>query len=392
MQLFKQNLLKAWQAPVLQQAAFVGAIWTLMALLPLLKHLLDYWLGNQPFQGNTFILGILLSWSIGIIFLTVLLIGIHYFKWYGIRFVILNIIIAVLVMFLYETLKKEETFEITVQDIDGQPGLGTFYTTKPYFGEGIYINNVYNLLLMQLMLAGLIYAVHYFMLAKKREIQQVQLEKQLAKARLSLLSNQMEPHFLFNTFNTIAALIDIDPSWAQETLEDLGHLLRIKLEQHQQQFIPLYQEIDFVKKYLKIEQTRLQERLNVQIQIEPETNSAKVPNFILQPLVENAIRHGISQKKSGGRLEIIAKKQEQSLLLIIKDNGIGIQSSKKGVGLQNTTERLQTLYHNQHQFLAENLQEGGVQITITFPFELMVGDLILQNKATSSYANSGLNR
>ncbi len=384
---------KNWQRhSAWQQAAFVCGIWTLVVFLPLLKNLLGYWIDNQPFEGKDFVGGILLSWGLGLFFATFFLIAIHYFKWKGIRFIILNIIIAAFVMILYEALKKEKTFEITIQGNDGQPAPGFFYTTKPYFGEGIYINSVYNLLLMQIMIAGLVYAIHYFLLSKKQEIEQAQLEKQLVTARLSLLSNQMEPHFLFNTFNTIAALIDIAPSRAQETLEDLGHLLRIKLEQHQQQFIPLYQEIDFVKKYLKIEQTRLQERLDVQIQMKPEVAMAKVPNFLLQPLVENAIRHGISQKKSGGTLEIIAQKQEQSLVIIIKDNGIGIQSSRKGVGLQNTTERLQTLYPNQHQFLVENLQEGGVQITIALPFELMVGDLVIQHKEANHYANSSLNR
>ncbi len=351
---------------ILQQACFVGMIWTILAFLPLFQSIGQAF----PLFEKNFLSGLIRPWLVGLVLLAILLLGMHLFRWYGRAFILLNLGLAVLIWWVYHLLNPIKKQEISV-NVEGMEAPGIFYTSEPLFSSGFFIDNVYHTLMIQLMLAGLIYAIHYFMITQKQTIKQAQLEKQLLTTKLSLLSNQIEPHFLFNTFNTISALIDIDSEKAQSTLEDLGHLLRTKLEQDQRTFISLQTEIDFIKKYLAIEKSRLQERLQVIIKVTPEAEVAQVPNFLLQPLVENAIRHGISQKKNGGILEIKASRQGNLLFLDLKNDGLGLANKRKGLGLSNTLERLETLYAQDYQFNMKALVNGQVHIQIRLPFELL---------------------
>lgn len=198
-----------------------------------------------------------------------------------------------------------------------------------------------------LAIASIAHALYYYRRAQERERKTLGLEAGLAKARLEALRMQLQPHFLFNSLNAIAELVHRDPDTADEMLVALGDLLRSTLETTDRQELPLQQELEFVERYLAIEKIRLGDRLQVALDIAPETRNALVPVFLLQPLVENAIRHGLEKKLETGVLKIAARLRDQLLELTISDNGTGLQSTlptKEGIGLSNTRARLEELY------------------------------------------------
>ena len=209
-------------------------------------------------------------------------------------------------------------------------------------------------------------AVIYFRKYQEREYRLVQ-------AQLQTLSAQLHPHFLFNTLNAISELVYSHPEIADRTLAQLSDLLRLSLKGGQMQEVTLKEELDFIQKYTEIQQTLLQERLHVRFEVEPETLDASVPNMILQPLVENSIRHGIAPKRRGGEIEVRAERIDGMLHLQVQDNGPGISSDVKrasdnGIGLANTRARLQCLYQDTHRFEAGNAPGGGFEVSITIPF------------------------
>ncbi len=209
----------------------------------------------------------------------------------------------------------------------------------------------------------------------KAELAQAQL--QVAQAQLQALKMQLHPHFLFNTLNSISALLDEDVEAADEMLARLGDLLRLTLANSGAQEVTLQEELEFLRCYLEIERVRFQDRLTVSMDIDPLTLDALVPNLILQPIVENAIRHGIALRIAPGRIEIRAARRGDMLQLQIRDNGPGIQSkteaavtAKEGVGLSNTRARLKQLYGPNHRFDISDALGGGLQLTIEIPFQL----------------------
>ncbi len=219
---------------------------------------------------------------------------------------------------------------------------------------------------------GIKSAYSYYQKYRERELQTSQLEARLATSRLQVLKMQLQPHFLFNTLNAISELIYKDAEAAERMLGDLSDLLRMSFEKLEVQEISLKQELEFLKKYLEIEQMRFQDRLRVEMKIAPETLDAKVPNMILQPLVENAIKHGLAPRIEGGKIEINAVRNNGSLNLSVNDDGIGVSSDKlenlsEGVGISNTKKRLKHLYGKDHKFslAAEN---KGFQVNLTIPF------------------------
>lgn len=199
-------------------------------------------------------------------------------------------------------------------------------------------------------------------------------EKSLAQAQLQTLKTQLNPHFLFNTLNAVSELVYENAEEAERTIAKLSELLRMSLKTEQAQEIPLYEELEFLRKYLEIQQTLLQERLKICWRVAPETLSACVPNMILQPLVENSIRHGIAPRRGGGTLKIVSVKEKQRLVLRVADDGLGFNSNEKGVegdgiGLQNTRTRLRHLYGEDHDFTLEAAPEDrGVIARIEIPF------------------------
>ena len=199
---------------------------------------------------------------------------------------------------------------------------------------------------MYFALLGTVHAFAYWIEARDRELVATQLSGQLAEARLSALRAQLQPHFLFNTLNAITVLVrDRRSSLAVRMLDQLSDLLRQVLRRDQPHEIPLRDELQLVRQYLAIEQVRFSDRLRVEFAIEPGTLDAAVPTLILQPLIENALRHGLADQIGDAIIEIGARRDGAMLELWVRDNGRGIPpGAGSGVGLENTRERLAALY------------------------------------------------
>jgi signal transduction histidine kinase len=216
-------------------------------------------------------------------------------------------------------------------------------------------------------------AVWYQKKFREREVRTFELEAQLAKAHLQALKSQLQPHFLFNTLHSISALMLTDVQAADRMMTRLSDLLRMSLENDGVQETSLSRELEFVGGYLEIEKVRFEERLEVVLEIPPDTLDARVPHLLLQPLVENAVRHGISRRSAAGEIRIAATHDDHSLYLRVRDNGPGLgeheaRPGKVGLGLVATRERLQTLYGSDQSIDIRNLPEGGVEACVRIPF------------------------
>jgi len=242
------------------------------------------------------------------------------------------------------------------------------------FGRQFW-GGLYQLVLLYTLLLGIAHAVLYYRRFRERERAAERLAAGLTEARLQVLKMQLQPHFLFNTLNAISALIPAEANAARRMVARLGDLLRIVLEHEETQEVTLREELAFLQPYLEIEQARLGDRLSVVMQIGPETLDARVPHLVLQPLVENAIRHGIASRIEPGRVEISATlgADGRFLHLEVRDDGPGVDRdnqarTRKGVGLANIQSRLEQLYDGEHRFELENHPEGGVVVRISLPF------------------------
>lgn len=214
---------------------------------------------------------------------------------------------------------------------------------------------------------------HYYKAYREREQQASALATELVQARLQALRMQINPHFLFNTLNTISALVHEKPEAADHMIVRLSDLLRRTLDRGEVQEVPLSEEIEFLKGYLEIEQMRFPDRLTVAFDIEPNTQELLVPHLILQPLVENALRHGILPREEPGRVEISSRIVDgRELELKIRDNGNGITTEnsggdREGIGLKNVRSRLAHLYGSAQRLTIQNAPGGGVEATVRIP-------------------------
>ena len=216
---------------------------------------------------------------------------------------------------------------------------------------------------------GCIYAFTYYREVREREAQHARLSAQLAEARLSALRMQLNPHFLFNSLNAITVLVrDQNTRDASRMLELLSGVLRQVLQSEKRQEVTLEEELRFIEKYLAIEQVRFSDRLHVSWSIDSNVRDALVPEFILQPLVENAVRHGVSKRSEAGLIEIAAAASNGQLVLSVRDDGPGfIEGSVSGVGLANTSARLETLFGEASQLDVRNAEGRGTVATVRFP-------------------------
>lgn len=210
------------------------------------------------------------------------------------------------------------------------------------------------------------HALIYFRKYQEREFRLVQ-------AQLQALKVQLHPHFLFNTLNAISELIYAAPETAERTITQLSDLLRLSLKSGKEQEVAFKEELDFLQKYIEIHQTLMHERLTVRWDIDPDTYDALVPNLILQPLVENSIRHGIASRAQGGMIEIRAHHRDGTLNLEVYDDGIGLSpnpesAARSGVGITNTRARLEYLYGDMHRFNLSPSAGGGLTVDIVIPF------------------------
>ena len=224
-------------------------------------------------------------------------------------------------------------------------------------------------------IVGICYALDYYRKYREREVLATRLEAQLAQAQLDSLRMQLHPHFLFNTLNSIVGLVrDNKNTAAVSMLVGLSDLLRHTLEHSARQEVELREELNFIKLYLSIQEMRFSDRLQIELDIDPATSKAMVPNLILQPLTENALRHGIARRADSGLIGISSAVQNGHLLLTVYDDGAGLPDDwqlkgSAGIGLANTVARLQQLYDDNHQFDIRNRDEGGVEAVILIPLK-----------------------
>jgi len=228
------------------------------------------------------------------------------------------------------------------------------------------------LLYWLLLLIG--HAVDSFRIVRENELRASHLETQLSRAQLQALRMQLQPHFLFNTLNAISVLIRKDPEVARKTVARLSELLRITLEGGASQEVPLATELEFLTRYLEIEQTRFGDRLSVSVKVDAHIREARVPGMILQPLVENAIKHGVSRRRGKSSIEIRAQRGNGTLCLSVRNDGPQIPAGEQdtmteGVGLSNTRARLRQLYGEGSRLTIRNHSDGGVVAEIMIPFK-----------------------
>lgn len=235
-----------------------------------------------------------------------------------------------------------------------------------------YLRQLDWLFMTYLFLVGLAHTLVYRRESERRALTSAQLEMRLVEAQLQALQRQLHPHFLFNTLNAIAGLMRSDVDAADRMMDRLGDLLRMTLHTSNIQEVPLKEELELLQKYLDIEQTRFGSRLTVALAIDPVTLDAEVPNFLLQPLVENAVRHGIAPHARPGQITVSATREGARLTLHILDSGNGVAPHRltllnQGVGLANTRARLEHLYRENHALVFSNV-DGGFRVTVSIPF------------------------
>jgi LytS/YehU family sensor histidine kinase len=229
-------------------------------------------------------------------------------------------------------------------------------------------------LLSLFLYASLVGAMHTIQLhyrSKDRERRAEALEAQLTAARLSALQAQLHPHFLFNALNAISTLLVRDARAAREALASFSELLRLALGQSTQAEVTLREDLEFLRRYVEIQQTRLGDRLHFGEAIPSETLDCLVPTLLLQPLVENAIRHGIEPSPNAGLVRVVVQAQGNRLLIIVEDNGAGLSTNQAevgfGIGLKNLRARLETLYGAEHKLEFGHRPQGGVTVSAEIP-------------------------
>ena len=229
-------------------------------------------------------------------------------------------------------------------------------------------------LIIFLMVASFCLAISYFQKFQDRELRASKLESQLTFAHLSALKSQLQPHFLFNTFNTIAALIPANPPAAEQMVVWLSDLLRATLNNANQELVRLGEELIFSQRYLEIEKVRFGDRLNVVTKVDSSVSNASVPILLLQPLVENAIRHGVAVSSKPCTVTIAGHRDGSVLCLEVSNSVTSHPKTQladdiSGVGLKNTVERLKHIYSENFIFQADNLTGGGFYVRIEIPFQ-----------------------
>jgi signal transduction histidine kinase len=216
------------------------------------------------------------------------------------------------------------------------------------------------------------HAVRYYVDGRARAIREAALAAKLSEARLDALRAQLHPHFLFNTMHAISAFLREEPDKAETMLAELAELLRMVLESTGEHVVPLAREIDFVERYLAIQKTRLGERLSVDLELPRERDGITVPAMLLQPLLENAVEHGIARRRGSGRLHVRVTRERDRLHLDVSDDGPGLDaatldSTMWRVGLRNTRERLVQLYGSDHVFELTTLSPRGLLARVVIP-------------------------
>ena len=208
----------------------------------------------------------------------------------------------------------------------------------------------------------------YFLRYRARLEETALLREQLTQARLDVLRTQMNPHFLFNTLNAVSALVERDPRGARRMIARLSDLLRYTLDESTEEEVPLHRELDLLGEYIELMQIRFQGKLNVEMLVDDAVRDALVPNLILQPLVENAMKHGMSHITGPGRISLRARRAGETVILTVTDNGPGPAGGAEGVGLKNSTARLRQMYGESYRVSLRPGADGGTDAEIILPY------------------------
>jgi LytS/YehU family sensor histidine kinase len=217
---------------------------------------------------------------------------------------------------------------------------------------------------------GAFHGLRIYRKYKAREVESARLEARFAEAQNLALRMQLQPHFLFNTLNSISALVHANPEGADDMISRLGDFLRMTLEAPPDQMVPLRKELAFIRAYLAIEQVRFEDRLRVEMEIPADLQELRVPGFILQPLVENALKHGLSDRPGGGTLRLRAFRDSEYLVLEVQDDGEGFVPGREGVGLANVRSRLGLIYKGRHQLSILGAPNRGTLVSLRLPLNL----------------------
>jgi two-component system, LytTR family, sensor kinase len=362
-------------------------VWRLIALGPFvgvasgsLSYLLQYWIDpkivEQPIgQYVWVVLFNVLSWTswlalVPVAWLLASRVRINAGRRLG---PILFHVVASLAMAVLHCLVNA-AFRVALLTISGQPSTAHHQIT---FSNELTFAMLFGFEWEVLLYWGIVAAQHAMRSSRElrqREVQEVRLQARLVEARLDALQRQLHPHFIFNTLHAVAALLHRDPDGAESMLVRLGDLLRAVFRSQAQQEVPLGREIELLQQYLDIQQMRFGATLDAEIDVAPALRVTLVPVLLLQPLVENAIKHGFAQRAGGGRIRVMARRHDDWLELSVADNGRGasgreLQHLNEGVGLSNTRARLEHLYPGHHTVSVSSPAGGGFIVVLTLPWQ-----------------------
>jgi hypothetical protein len=342
-------------------------IWTLMGL-----YMASWDLAMYPSASilRLLVMNLLQNWAWGLLGLFLLWLANHRpiesIAWSQWRVWVLHLLASVVVaafgLFVAYVISLAVQSSESMKPLDMamvRKGLPRFY--RAYFHT--------NLLFMWAVVAS-IHGLRIYRKYKAREVEAAHLEARFAEAQNLALRMQLQPHFLFNTLNSISALVHSNPDGADEMISRLGNFLRTTLDAPHDQLVTLRRELAFIQDYLAIEQVRFQDRLRVEVQIPPELMELRLPSFILQPLVENALKHGLADRPQGGTVSLRARKEAGSLVLEIQDDGAGFVPGREGVGLVNVRSRLGLLYKGGYQLEFLGAPGRGTLVVLRLPIEV----------------------
>lgn len=254
-------------------------------------------------------------------------------------------------------------------------GVGAWSTLFSLGGFNEAVKEMFWSMLVYCLIVGVWEAYLYHRRFVSAELQMERLQRNFSEARLNVLRMQLDPHFLFNALNTVSSQVERQPKLARRMIEHLGDLLRLSLSSQGVQEIPLAEELAFVDHYLAIQRIRFGDALMIEMRIASDVRDALVPSLFIQPLLENAIRHGISKRARGGTIVLIAQRLEDQLSIQVIDDGVGLSpgwsfETHRGVGLSVTKERFSGMYSGKtSRFDIRRRAEGGTEVSISFPLK-----------------------
>lgn len=347
----------------------IGALYLLMQVITALKIYSQRTMDAMPIDYGSLLEDRIVALVIGMLFITLIFkttkrFLLDHIAWA--KIIAIHLLFAVIFSFLwYSSFILVSHLLCRGADCD-RPGADFVFW---------FLINFDKLFLLYLFTATMTYTYYYVQRDSVNQIQRQEMTNQLLQTRLMMLKSQLQPHFLFNTLNSIASLMDIDVKKAQTMIADLGDLLRHVLDHKDTQMASLPEEMDLLRKYVNIEKTRFSDDLDVEWKIGDEIPDIEVPGMLMQPLVENAIRHGFSRMHDHLHVRISAYCDNGHLHLLVEDNGRGFEEEKTdrlfatGTGLHNTYERLRSIYGDRFTFKVENTHPG-VRSHIVLPVTL----------------------